>query len=100
MICAPLQGFLSICGIETDVVEVDFPTTNHCWLARPDGTIIDPTASQFSTREQPLPKVYIGPVPTQYQAWIAEAASEVDAEMRLDAFDSVNRLTDGARDCA
>lgn len=73
-VCAPLQSLLSVCGVETELVEADFDQNglcNHVWLRLSDGTIIDPTADQFSTPEQKRPKVYIGPLPAQYAEWMA-----------------------------
>lgn len=60
-VCAPLQAYLSMCGVETALVEAHFEECNHVWLQLPDGRILDPTADQFG-----FPRVYIGPVPRQY----------------------------------
>ena len=60
-VCAPLQGFLSLAGIDTTIVEAHFAETNHVWLQLPDGRILDPTADQFG-----LDVVYIGPLPLSY----------------------------------
>lgn len=73
VVCSPLAGYLSVCGIKTELEKVNFPHANHCWLRLPDGRIIDPTADQFSCDEQTLPKVYIGPVPELYERWMKEA---------------------------
>lgn len=62
-VCAALQGWLSCCGLETELVEADFGHVNHVWLQLPNGDILDPTADQFG-----LEPVYLGPVPSQYQA--------------------------------
>lgn len=61
-VCAPLQSLLSISGIETELVEVEFPGINHFYLRLLDGRILDPTADQFD-----LPAVYLGPVPEKYR---------------------------------
>ena len=61
-VCAPLQGWLSCCGLETDMMEADFGKTNHVWLRLATDEIIDPTADQFD-----LVPVYIGPWPAVYQ---------------------------------
>jgi hypothetical protein len=68
-VCWPLQGYLSMLGYETEVVEADFGNVNHVWLRLPCGCIIDPTASQFSGPTLKLPKVYIGKEPEIYQRW-------------------------------
>jgi hypothetical protein len=65
-VCAPLQSYLSLCGVETRLVEGNFGTTNHFWLELLDGTIIDPTADQFP--ELNLPAIYIGPRPAAHEA--------------------------------
>lgn len=64
-ICAPLQTILSIMGLETTLITVEFETTNHVFLMLQDGRIIDPTADQFSTWN--LPTVYLGPIPQCYK---------------------------------
>jgi hypothetical protein len=68
-VCAPLQSYLGLIGYETELVEGDFGTTNHYWLELPDGTIIDPTADQFSTPMRKMPKIYIGPLPDWYKPY-------------------------------
>lgn len=68
-VCYPLQGYLSMLGHETEVVEADFGETNHLWLKLPCGCIIDPTGDQFSGPILKLPKVYIGPIPEIYKRW-------------------------------
>jgi hypothetical protein len=55
-----LQGYLSFLGVETFVHEGDVGDWNHVWLVRRNGDVIDATADQFSTREEKLPKVYVG----------------------------------------
>jgi hypothetical protein len=57
MIAAPLQGYLSFLGIETELVEGEVNQTNHYWLELPDGRVLDPTADQFDLG---LPPVYLG----------------------------------------
>jgi hypothetical protein len=60
IVCAPLQGYLSACGIGTDIVE-GFPSggdvSNHVWLRLSDGRVLDPTADQFGPQ---YPPIYIG----------------------------------------
>lgn len=67
-VCAPLQGYLSLCGYETSLVHgtVDLSDydMDHVWLGLEDGSIIDPTADQF--KELELPPVYIGVLPAAY----------------------------------
>ena len=72
-VCYPLCGYLAMCGIETKIVEGDFGRTNHVWLEMEDGTIIDPTADQFSGEIVKMPKVYIGPLPETYKRWMSTA---------------------------
>ena len=69
IVCPPLQGYLSFLGYETELVEGYINDTNHhFWLRLPDGRIIDPTADQFMTpAREPMPKVYIGPLPQWYR---------------------------------
>lgn len=69
-VCYPLQGFLSMLGVETKIEELDFGKTNHVILRLQDGRILDPTADQFSGPTIKLPKVYVGPMPEIYQRWI------------------------------
>ena len=61
-VCLPLQGYLSVIGFETTLVEATLKhkhgKMNHFWLELPDGRILDPTADQFG-----LEPVYLGPVP-------------------------------------
>jgi hypothetical protein len=72
-ICAPLQGWLAFMGLDLELVEADFGWTNHCWLALPDGRILDPTADQFARHGVELPAVYLGPLPDAYRRWMREA---------------------------
>jgi hypothetical protein len=66
-ICAPLQGLLSIEGIETELIRgwVDCGDYDmeHVWLRLEDGRVLDPTADQFPLS---LPPVYLGDQPAQY----------------------------------
>ena len=73
-VCVPLQGYLHCLGYEAELVEADFGKRNHVWLELSDGTIIDPTADQFSTPLARLPRVYIGPLPTMYEQWMGQRA--------------------------
>ena len=75
-VCAPLQGLLSACGLETELIEADFPFMDHVWLKLPDGRILDSTASQFSDPLHRLPAVYLGPLPAVYRRWMAEASAD------------------------
>jgi hypothetical protein len=68
-VCAPLQSYLSLCGVETRLVEGNFGATNHFWLELPDGTVIDPTADQFP--ELNLPATYVGPRPAAHEAAVS-----------------------------
>jgi hypothetical protein len=72
-VCYPLQGYLSMLGIQTEIVEADFGRVNHVWLQLPSGEIIDPTADQFSGEGCRFPEVYIGKVPEIFDVWIARA---------------------------
>jgi len=60
MVCIPLQGYLSACGLNTELME-SYPLrgdiANHVWLRLPDGRVLDPTADQFGPQ---YPPVYIG----------------------------------------
>jgi hypothetical protein len=72
VVCWPLQGFLMFMGIDCELVEgtitQDDKPWQHFWLQRADGTIIDPTASQFYDPEgNPMPEIYIGPLPDWYK---------------------------------
>ena len=62
-VCAPLQAYLAIFGVELELVEADFGRVNHVWLALSDGRILDPTADQFGIK----PAVYLGPIPSAYE---------------------------------
>jgi hypothetical protein len=73
---APLQGFLSACGVETKLLEVEIEIEtkdeihiwNHFCLELEDGRILDPTANQFKTPEgEEMPNVYLGKKPKWYK---------------------------------
>lgn len=70
-VCAPLQGYLSMIGIETKLIEGDACYyrywIGHYWLEMEDGKIIDPTAEQFATEKRLMPRVYIGVKPRWYR---------------------------------
>lgn len=69
-VCYPLQGYLSAVGVKTKLVEgeVFFGSVpvGHYWLKLEDKRIIDPTASQFSMKSRPMPKIYLGKKPRWY----------------------------------
>ncbi len=58
VVSAPLQAFLSFCGVETELSVVEFTWGNHAFLTLPDGRVLDPTADQFGALK--LPPIYIG----------------------------------------
>lgn len=72
-VCAPLQAFLELSGIECYLVEgsVDLKDCSygHYWIELEDGRIIDPTADQFNKHgtTPKFPSVYIGELPAQYE---------------------------------
>jgi len=71
-VTAPLQGYLSFCGLETELIEGEIKvgkiTWNHFWLKLPDGRILDPTANQFKTPDgKDMPKLYLGKKPDWYK---------------------------------
>lgn len=55
-----LHGFLSWCGVETEIHESEVGIWNHVYLVTKDGVVIDPTADQFNTPKKIYPPVYIG----------------------------------------
>jgi len=60
-VCWALQGYLSwATGVKTEVHTSDVGVWNHVYLVMKDGTVIDPTADQFSTDKKKYPPVYIG----------------------------------------
>lgn len=73
-VCAPLQGYLSMLGYETQMIEGAMKyrdvgvNCEHYWLLLHDGRIIDPTADQFNAPGgSAMPKVYIGEKPKWYR---------------------------------
>jgi hypothetical protein len=67
-VCAPLQTLLAMYGYKSELIEGDFGEVNHFWQRLADGTIIDPTASQFrKPTGGKMPAVYIGPKPEWYK---------------------------------
>jgi hypothetical protein len=67
-VCAVLRGQLAEQGVGTSLVYGWANGMGHCWLEREDGTVIDPTASQFSKPDgQPMPIIYIGARPEWYK---------------------------------
>lgn len=66
-VCAPLQGYLDLLGIQTEMVCGEVMGQEHYWLSLPDGRIIDPTADQFNGQLVKMPKVYIGLRPVVYK---------------------------------
>jgi hypothetical protein len=68
----PLQGYLSFCGLEAEIIEGEIKLNkevwNHFWLRLPDGRILDPTANQFKTPDgKEMPKIFIGNKPEWYK---------------------------------
>jgi hypothetical protein len=57
MVCAPLAGFLNVCGQPVAIQETLVGTSNHVWLLLPDGRALDPTADHYDAT---LPPVYLG----------------------------------------
>lgn len=72
-VCYPLQGYLAMLGVKTEIVEADFGRVDHVWLELESGEILDPTADQFSSDFMKFPKVYLGPVPEVYRSWMEGA---------------------------
>ena len=64
-ISAPLQGYLSCLGLETELIKGELHNTEHYWLKLSDGRILDVTADQFV---QNLPPIYLGKQPKHYKA--------------------------------
>jgi hypothetical protein len=77
-VCAPLEGLLSLAGVDARLRKVDFMAINHCWLELPDGRILDPTADQFG-----LEPVYLGALPALYQQWMDEYQTWVNEAAAL-----------------
>lgn len=67
IVSTALQGYLSVCGIETKLIEGEVKNGkevwNHYWLELPDGRIIDSTMDQFDDRH----KIFIGIKPKRYK---------------------------------
>jgi hypothetical protein len=72
IVSLPLQGYLSIIGINTNIevgtINIKGFYGNHVWLKLEDGRIVDPTASQFNKFGQDMPDVYLGEKPEWYLA--------------------------------
>lgn len=66
-VCLPLQGLLSVYGVELDLIECEVNCGGydmyHTCLRLEDGRILDPTSDQFPFR---MPQVYLGPLPKRY----------------------------------
>lgn len=74
-VSAPLHGYLSACGYETELIEGEVYGRQHFWLRLADGRILDATADQFDAPDGgPMPEVYIGDAP----AWYWEKAFELE----------------------
>lgn len=76
MVCAPLQGFLAACGVETKLIsgEITFNEGglthiwDHYWLRLPSGKILDPTANQFKAPNgKQMPAIFMGKKPRWYK---------------------------------
>lgn len=69
MVSYPLSSYLSMIGVDNELVEGEVETTDHIWghwwIKLPDNRIIDATASQFT--ELNMPAVYFGELPKQYK---------------------------------
>lgn len=72
LVSQPLAAYLRVMGHECKAIEglvgEEVPKHCHVWIEMADGTCVDVTADQFSTKERPMPKVYIGPRPKWYRA--------------------------------
>ena len=69
----PLQGFLQMLGVKSEVTVGDIGFANHVWLTLDDGRILDPTIDQYSQYEWcPKVKVYLGKELPFYQAILDE----------------------------
>jgi hypothetical protein len=66
-VCAPLEGYLAFFGLVVELIEGSFGSAPHCWLELEDGTVIDPTASQFNSEICQMPAIYIGPKTHHYR---------------------------------
>lgn len=69
VVSAPLQAYLLMCKLETELIKVDVHLKNEIWehycIKLKDGRILDPTAGQFT--ELNLPSIYLGEMPTNYK---------------------------------
>lgn len=71
-VCASLEGYLRVlCGVEYKMAEGFLRKGDceyhHCWLEAPDGSILDPTASQFNHSFPDMPDIYMGEKPEWYE---------------------------------
>ena len=68
MVCNPLVTLLEQYGYPCRLVSGVVRKLPHYWIELRDGTVVDPTASQFRCRGgRSMPKVYIGPLPSWYK---------------------------------
>lgn len=72
-VCWALQGYLSICGLETELIVGEIyikkDIYEHMWLKLSDGRILDPTADQFNSHNihPAMPKTFLGQKPEWYK---------------------------------
>lgn len=79
-ICLPLQAYLSIFKIETELIEGEIQCPDglyqHYWLKLDDDRILDPTADQFNEKLNiSLPAVYLDEIPEHYNIYDATQAN-------------------------
>ncbi len=68
MVCAPLSTYLDLISFPNKLIEGNIYGDEHWWLKFEDGTICDPTASQFKKPDgSKMPKVFIGEKPKWYK---------------------------------
>jgi len=73
LVCLPLQGYLSWShDLSLEIVEGELVFNGcfyrHVWLKFEDGSILDPTASQFNHEGgKKMPAVYMGKKPKWYK---------------------------------
>lgn len=67
MVCAPLHGYLRFVGEDVDLIQGTVSGVEHYWLRLKNGDVLDPTADQFTTTDQPMPEIYIGKQPKWYR---------------------------------
>lgn len=73
VVAYPLQGFLSMHGVESEVTTGDIGFGNHVWLTLADGRVLDPTIDQFAQYSWcPKGKVYLGEQLPFYQGILDE----------------------------